>query len=339
MRSSSIHSECMNLVYWRRKNDIGQANSFPSERCTSFLLANVQHLLQVMTLTGTGDLILHQGSLRIQPPAPGSSSALQNAAWMNKTPPEAVVISGGSLGVVGGGAHISSTRTKSSALAISVGPETGERDQSPTIEEDGIFRYVGVALSVNVKETSSHDTGEMNATTPAEAHDSFSLMELSVGGADESRSGGDLQGWQEAREKKVLMSVRGDGRVMMAGGGGVLLSAGDLEVSKGDVLIKVHGHYNLSKGSVVLTITYEAKTCCTPDAHTISFLRTSAQTRQKHPGVVQNRINTHTHHAERRIHRTAKQRGTPSLACFGTLFGAIRDPAALRRKSTQYWLR
>lgn len=73
---------------------------------------------KVLTLTGTGDLILHQGSLLIKPPPEGSPS--QNAGWNGETPPEALVVSGGSLGVTDGGAEIASSRSDAPALAVTV---------------------------------------------------------------------------------------------------------------------------------------------------------------------------------------------------------------------------
>lgn len=71
----------------------------------------------------------------------------------------------------------------------------------------------------------------------------FQLLELSVGdqgtggtrtdgGNDDGGDGGDSQ-------SMVLLSVRGDGRVSIDGGGGVIVKDGDLEVSQGDATFKV----------------------------------------------------------------------------------------------------
>lgn len=179
-----------------------------------------------MTLTGTGDLLLHAGTLHIQPPTLGYPSA--HAPWRVEPPPKTLLVSGGALGVTGGGAEIASTRTNAPALAVSVGftqtnGEEGVSSAGPgagfPAGEEPYFSYSGVALSVNVRET------------PNAANSSpFKLLELSVGGGEEDAA---------ASEEVVLLSVGGDGRVSMAGGGGVVLGEGDLEVSQGNAMFKV----------------------------------------------------------------------------------------------------
>lgn len=52
------------------------------------------------------------------------------------------------------------------------------------------------------------------------------------GGNMDEGEGGDGQNF-------VLLSVRGDGRVSIDGGGGVVVKDGDLEVSQGDATFKV----------------------------------------------------------------------------------------------------
>lgn len=87
-----------------------------------------------MTLTGTGDLMLHKGSLFIRPPVPGSPA--ESSAWFKATPPKALVVSGGSLSVDGGGADVESTRVDAPALAVIVAGQM----LNPTLEaerEDG----------------------------------------------------------------------------------------------------------------------------------------------------------------------------------------------------------
>lgn len=223
-----------------------------------------------MTLTGTGDLILHEGALHIQPPrTPGSSSSSSSfpsttsprrthaVLWGDETPPRALGVSGGSLRVAGGGAEISSTRANAPGLSISVGlpdpdatagrgqedgdgefPSSTTPTSAGTREEEASFSYSGVALSVNVREA-------RDGRSP----DRFRLLELSVGGGG---GGGGKEGvveggggWAggagdgEGREAVSVLSVRGDGRVSMAGGGGVVLEEGDLTVSLGDANFKV----------------------------------------------------------------------------------------------------
>lgn len=130
-----------------------------------------------MTLTGQGDLVLHEGALHIQPPPfifPGNGVGLgstrptpTNSPWRNAHPPKALTVSGGSLDVRGAGAEIRSTRAKSPALSVSVGlmddvfegkgddglflrNDTNGRTES---NEGENFLYSGVALAVNVRET------------------------------------------------------------------------------------------------------------------------------------------------------------------------------------------
>ncbi len=69
---------------------------------------------------------------------------------------------------------------------------------------------------------------------------SFHLLELSVGemaagSPEDERSIGGGDG----DDPRVLMSVRGDGRVSLAGGGGVIVKEGDLEVSGGGAKFEV----------------------------------------------------------------------------------------------------
>lgn len=73
----------------------------------------------------------------------------------------------------------------------------------------------------------------------------FRLLELSVGGqgggitANQNGGSGDEGEEKDGSQEAVLLSVRGDGRVSMTGGGGVILKQGDLEVSRGDAAFKV----------------------------------------------------------------------------------------------------
>lgn len=133
-----------------------------------FVLPCVAALPQALTLTGTGDLILHEGGLHIRPPpsiyplsrAGSTNPPSPSNAWGTTIPPKALTVSGGSLEVRGGGAAVRSTRANSPALMVSVGPleDTlggngidgiggGEGDESR-------FTYSGVALAVNVREPS-----------------------------------------------------------------------------------------------------------------------------------------------------------------------------------------
>lgn len=211
-----------------------------------------------MTLSGTGDLILHEGTLQIQPsPRHGlpssttTSSRRATALWGEETPPRALGVSGGSLGIFGGGAEISSTRANAPALSISVGlPDTvvgtGEGQEgasSPSAiksvlgEDETRFSYSGVALSVNVLEAGD-----------GRSPDRFKLLELSVGGGEgkaREEGRGDWTGGEGRGGALSLLSVRGDGRVSMAGGGGVVLEEGDLTVLQGDAKFQVKrkGHY------------------------------------------------------------------------------------------------
>ncbi|CAM9302579.1 unnamed protein product [Ectocarpus fasciculatus] len=198
----------------------------------------------VMTLTGAGDLVLHEGSLHIQPPAsiyPGLDPvgtdttflSKEHPLWNTKRPPKALTVSGGSLSVRGGGAEVLSTRGNAPGLLVSVGPfdwddlEGGGGDGTfhgngtDRRDEERAFSYAGAALAVNVRESG-----------PGMGAESFRLLELSVGGkgaSEEENNGG---------QKQVLLSVGGDGRVLMAGGGGVVLEEGDLEVSGGGAAFK-----------------------------------------------------------------------------------------------------
>lgn len=193
-----------------------------------------------MTLAGTGDLTLHKGSLFIRGhETPGSS---QNAAWKMKKPPTALEVLGGSLGVLGGGAEIRSSRSNAPALAVSVEVDEvmfhkkyGEGSDARirrTREQGAQLSFTGAAaLSVNVRhEASMVERGR------------FRLLELSVGG-EKKNDEGELKGGDTAKgvaqEPMVLMSVRGDGEVFMGGGGGMVLGEGDLEVSQGDASFQV----------------------------------------------------------------------------------------------------
>lgn len=170
-----------------------------------------------MTLTGTGDLVLHEGALFVH----SSSTESSDDAWMKQSPPEALVVSGGSLGVRGGRVEVFSNYADVSALAVSVGGWVNESDFDghgalPRTPE-GSLSYTGSALAVNVKQPSS---------------DRFRLLELSTGRNEgsEDASGDNV---------KSVFSVRGDGRVSMAGGGGIVLEEGDLELLRGDAAFKV----------------------------------------------------------------------------------------------------
>lgn len=72
----------------------------------------------------------------------------------------------------------------------------------------------------------------------------FHLLELSVGGKGTGSAGieggNEDEGEDRGSQTKVLLSVRGDGRVSMDGGGGLIVKNGDLEVSQGDAIFKVH---------------------------------------------------------------------------------------------------
>lgn len=71
----------------------------------------------------------------------------------------------------------------------------------------------------------------------------FQLLELSVGGkgtgGERNEGGNEDEGEDGSSEKMVVLSVRGDGRVSINGGGGVTVKDGDLEVSQGDATFKV----------------------------------------------------------------------------------------------------
>lgn len=136
---------------------------------------------QVMTLTGTGDLVLHKGTLHVQPPPfvhPGNTAGtnavfpfLDSSPWHSERPPKALTVSGGSLDVRGGGAEIRSTRVNSPALSVSVGLRSrsdqgscedgdgtggGFGENSTAWQEEDVdeaFSYTGVALAVNVRES------------------------------------------------------------------------------------------------------------------------------------------------------------------------------------------
>lgn len=139
-------------------------------------------LPQALTLTGKGDLILHEGALHIQPPpsiyplsrAGSATPPPTGTAWGTAHPPRALTVSGGSLDVSGGGAAVRSTRANSPALLVSVGlldqdfegekgddvlPGNGVDGMGGVGEESG-FAYSGVALAVNVRETSQGGEGE-----------------------------------------------------------------------------------------------------------------------------------------------------------------------------------
>lgn len=118
-----------------------------------------------MTLTGTGDLVLHEGALHIKPPPfiyPGSGIGEGSTRpppgsnhWGTVNPPKALTVSGGLLDVRGAGAQVQSTRANSPALLVSVGP----LDQGLDGEGEGgvgegaeAFSYSGVAMAVNVRD-------------------------------------------------------------------------------------------------------------------------------------------------------------------------------------------
>lgn len=198
-----------------------------------------------MTLAGTGDLTLHKGSLFIKGhQRPGSS---QNAPWKTKKPPTALEVLGGSLGVLGGGAEIRSSRSNAPALAISVEVDEvmfhkkyGEGSDARirrTREQGAQLTFTGAAaLSVNVRDEASIGEGVSSERSR------FRLLELSVGG-EKKNDEGEFEGGDTAKgvtqEPMVLMSVRGDGEVFMGGGGGMVLGEGDLEVSQGDASFQV----------------------------------------------------------------------------------------------------
>lgn len=129
-----------------------------------------------MTLTGAGDLVLHEGSLHIQPPAsiyPGYDPAgtgttftsKEHPQWNTQRPPKALTVSGGSLNVHGGGAEVLSTRGNAPGLLVSVGPfdwddlegEVGDGtfhgNGTDRGDEEQAFSYAGAALAVNVRES------------------------------------------------------------------------------------------------------------------------------------------------------------------------------------------
>lgn len=173
-----------------------------------------------MTLTGTGDLILHEGSLFVKSSA---ADGPPGGVWDQSAPADALVVSGGSLGVHGGGAGISYNRANGSALLVTVGARMDdvEPDGSGALwpaDRKDYVPYTGIALAVNVPEAAS---------------ERFRLLELSAGRSDSAGA-------------ESVFSVRGDGRVSLSGGGGVLLEEGDLEVSKGRAVFKVrfsaHAH-------------------------------------------------------------------------------------------------
>lgn len=97
--------------------------------------------------------------------------------------------------------------------------------------------------------------GVVTSTTAAGV-EGFQLLELSVGGKGTSSSG--IEGGNKDEdedgnsENMVLLSVRGDGRVSIDGGGGVVVKDGDLEVSQGDATFKVlyHEWVTFASGSV-----------------------------------------------------------------------------------------
>lgn len=180
--------------------------------------------MQVLTLRGTGDLVLHEGALHIQPPVPGPS---QNAFWHKNAPPEALTVSRGSLAVYGGGAEISSTRANAPALAVSVGAHDNESEDGFAMRQ--AFSYSGVAFAVNVREE-----------TPMLSN-RFRLFELALEGSGVAEGEQGEEGLEADPERVVLLSVRGDGKVSLAGGGGVVLGEGDLEVSRGNASFKVGG--------------------------------------------------------------------------------------------------
>lgn len=125
----------------------------------------------------------------------------------------------------GGGAEISSTRADAPALAVSVGVHDNESEDGFAVGQ--AFSYSGVAFAVNVRE-------EIPTLS-----DRFRLFELALGGNDVAEGGEGDEELEAGREKVVLLSVRGDGKVSLAGGGGVVLEEGDLEVSGGNASFKV----------------------------------------------------------------------------------------------------
>ncbi len=130
-----------------------------------------------MTLTGTGDLVLHEGALHIQPPPflyPGSVTGEGSTRyppgsnhWGTAHPPKALTVSGGSLDVRGAGAQIRSTHTNSPALLVSAGPlDQGLDGEGEGGNEGGErpFSYSGVAMAVNVRQ--SGNRGERGRGSP-----------------------------------------------------------------------------------------------------------------------------------------------------------------------------
>lgn len=95
--------------------------------------------------------------------------------------------------------------------------------------------------------------------TTAAGAQGFHLLELSVGGKGTGSAGidggnmGDVEGGDT--QNMVLLSVRGDGRVSIDGGGGVVVKDGDLEVSQGDASFKV-----LRAGKIAGSAIYSART-------------------------------------------------------------------------------
>lgn len=93
--------------------------------------------------------------------------------------------------------------------------------------------------------------------------ESFQLLELSVGGkgARGSANEGVVEG-----QSTVLLSVRGDGRVAIDGGGGVIIKDGDLEVSQGDAAFKVwraalrHEWYRTYRGAHFVAVKWKRGT-------------------------------------------------------------------------------
>lgn len=311
---------------------------------------------KVMTLTGNGDLILHQGSLLIKSPRAGIPT--KNVGWRTETPPEALVVSGGSLGVAGGSAKITSSRSNAPALAVTVEGKANRDSLRPysdactmgtnsivpvktldvavllwnardrntggyaclncwavdhVLERTGwsdgggvliggwfsrdragvnleFFKnsHIGIGaqvpphcnipprqpslrrniFSLNIAggwgdgTESPYKTGflaqealprysgaAVDVTVLQPGSDQFRLLELSTLVVEEFGSAAEVHGHDTGQDtaaammamtmRRNVLSVQGDGRISMAGGGGVVLEEGDLEVSQGDAKFKV----------------------------------------------------------------------------------------------------
>lgn len=89
----------------------------------------------------------------------------------------------------------------------------------------------------------------MDVTVNQRGSDEFQLLELSTmadqfGTAvvhGDKNAGAEEDPSSLVMTKRRVLSVRGDGRITMSGGGGVFLEEGDLQVSRGDATFKVTG--------------------------------------------------------------------------------------------------